>query len=271
MRKSYILMFTLHSCLLVTTSVFAQTAEKPEADARQSTPAKGSGGVGKISTTPAAAAPSTRILITAATTPMDLARVAYAAQGGDKFRNLKSMVLSGSVDLYAPNSVQSLPGKFVIVTAGERSRIEIQSAVFTYRQISDGAQTYTSVPQMELPAPSKYGINVLMKFNQPGYTVSALPDNKKQRAFRISDSEGNATDFYLDSETGRVMSFLIPYQGYVFGVENKSLKEMDGVLVPTSFVQRLELPQGAFFAEYKVKDIKLDQPIADDVFEIPTK
>jgi len=36
---------------------------------------------------------------------------------------------------------------------------------------------------------------LLAKFDQPGYTVSALPDKKKQRAFRISDADGNVTTF----------------------------------------------------------------------------
>ena len=272
MKMSFVLICALLSCLLATAGSVAQSPEKAETVSPQkSIPAATSGGAGKISTTQVAVAPSARILITSATTPMELARAAYVAQGGDKFRDLKSMVLSGSVDLYAPNSVQSLPGKFVIVTAGERSRIEIQSPVFTYRQISDGVRTFTSVPQMELPPPSKFGINVLMKYDQPGYIVTALPDDKTQRAFRISDTEGNTTEFFVDRETGRVMSFLIPYKGYTLGVENKTLKEVDGVLVPYSFVQRLELQQGAFFAEYKVKDVKLDQPFTDDVFEIPEK
>ena len=47
------------------------------------------------------------------------------------------------------------------------------------------------------------------------------------------------------------------------------MKEVDGVLVAYSFTQRLEMPQGAFFAEYNVKDVKLNQPIGDDVFTIP--
>ena len=34
--------------------------------------------------------------ITANSTPMDLARAALAAQGGDKFKNLKSMMLTGT-------------------------------------------------------------------------------------------------------------------------------------------------------------------------------
>src|SRR2546429_133484 len=60
--------------------------------------------------------------ITATTLPIDLARAALAAQGGDKFKALKSMVLKGSVDLYAPNSTQSVPGGFIWVVAGDKGR-----------------------------------------------------------------------------------------------------------------------------------------------------
>lgn len=211
------------------------------------------------------------VKITAATSPLDLARAAWAAQGGAKFRDLKSLVLIGSVDLYAPNSAQSLPGKFVVVQAGERVRIEIQSPAFNFRQIYDGENSYSSVRGMQLPPPNKFGMALLNKFEQPGYTVTALPDKKQQRAFRISDSEGNATDFYVDASTGRVITYLIPYDGYTFGVEHTSLKEMDGVLVPYAFTQRLETPQGAFFAEYKVKTVKINEPLGDDVFAIPSK
>ena len=99
--------------------------------------------------------------------------------------------------------------------------------------------------------------------------MTAIPDKKKLRGFRISDAEGNMTDFYIDATTGRVMSFLIPYNGYTFGTENKKFKDVEGVLVPYNFTQRLEMPQGAFFADYNVKDVKLNNPLGDDVFEIP--
>jgi hypothetical protein len=80
------------------------------------------------------------------------------------------------------------------------------------------------------------------------------------------DSEGNTTDFYIDLMTARVIQFLIPYNGYTFGTENSKFTEVEGVLIPFSFTQRLETQQGAFFAEYKVKNVRLNQPIADDVF-----
>ncbi len=253
------LLFLLALVMLVSSSSYAQgdAAKSGNGDA-----AKGGNGPNAIAIGPA---------ITAITSPLDLARAALAAQGGEKFKSLKSMVLKGSVDLYAPNSTQSIPGGFVWVVAGDKVRTEIDARpAVAFKQIYDGQRSYSSLPGVELPPASKFGLSVLGRIDQPGYTVTALPDNKKkQRAFRIADADGNTTDFYIDPANGRVMSFLIPYGGYTFGTENKKFKEFEGVLVPVSFSQRLEMAAGAFFADYSVKDVKLNTPLGDDVFVIP--
>src|ERR1043166_5032170 len=207
--------------------------------------------------------------ITEKSSPTELAAAALAAQGGDKFKNLKSTWVMGDANLYAPNSSQSLPGKFSMVTVGEKIRIDINAQpVFNFKQIYDGQQSYSSMPGVQMPPGSKFGLMVLTKYDQPGYTVSALPNDKKLRGFRIVDGEGNTTDFFVDPATARVVKYLIPYNGFLFGTENSKFKEIDGVLIPMTFTQRLEMPQGAFFAEYKVKDVKLNTPIKDDVFAI---
>jgi hypothetical protein len=215
--------------------------------------------------------PATPVAITAATTPLELARAAYISQGGEKFKSVKNLVLIGSANLYPPNSTQSIPGQFVIVTAGDRVRIEINAApVIVFKQIFDGHNSYSSVPNVPpLPPPSKFGLPVLAKFDQPGYTVTALPDTKKQRGFRITDGEGNATDFFIDPATARVVIFTTQFNGYTFSTEIKKMKEVDGVLVPYNFSQRLEMQMGAAFVEYNVKDAKLNQAMGDDVFAIP--
>ncbi|MFZ0063673.1 MAG: hypothetical protein WAL47_16695 [Pyrinomonadaceae bacterium] len=208
--------------------------------------------------------------ITATTAPLDLARAALAAHGGDKFKAVKSMILRGSVDLYAPNSTQPRPGGFIIVTAGDKARVEIDaSPIIAFKQIDDGERSYSSLPNVQLPPLGRFGMNVLGKIDQPGFTVTAIPDKKKQRGFRIADADGYATDFYIDPANGRVMSFLINYNGYVFGTEHKKFKDVEGVLIPSNFSQRLEMTQGAFFADYNVKDIKLNNPLGDDVFAMP--
>jgi hypothetical protein len=200
--------------------------------------------------------------------PLDMARAAFNAQGGEKFRNLKNMVLSGSVDLYAPNSTQSIAGKFVIATAADRLRMEVASPAISFKQISDGHNTYSSLPNVQFPPPDKFGLPVLVKFDQSGYAVTAIPDNNKLHGFKITDPDGNATDFYIDA-TNHVVRFLYQYGGYNFGVENSKFKEIEGVLVPFKFTQRIEMPQGAAFADFSVKDVKLNQQLGDDVFTIP--
>jgi hypothetical protein len=172
---------------------------------------------------------------------LELAAAALAAQGGDKFKNLKSMYLYGSANLYAPTSSQSIPGKFVMVTAGDKVRIDIDaSPIFKFKQVYDGQQSYSSMPGVNMPPASKFGLSVLAKYNQPGYTVSALPNEKKLRGFRIVDSEGNTTDFFIDPATARVTKYLTPYEGRYVWTENiQNSLRLRACCIPVSFSQRL--------------------------------
>lgn len=210
------------------------------------------------------------IVITPETTPIDLARAAFAAQGGEKFRSVQNMILRGSVQLYPPNSVQSLPGSFSLVTAGPKLRMEIDARpAIVFKQIYDGQNSYSSMPNVEMPPLTKFGLGALSRFDQPGYQISAIADKKKQRGFRLVDPDGYTTDYYLDPRTGRVMSFFLYYNGVTLGTENSKFKEVEGVLVPFSFSQKFEMPMGAFFAEFSVKEVKMNQQLGDDAFAIP--
>ena len=229
--------------------------------AQAQTPAKPAGN--------GAAAPAA-IVITPETTPMDLARAAFTAQGGEKFRNVQNMILRGSVQLYPPNSVQSLPGSFSLVTAGPKLRLEIDARpVMSFKQIYNGEQSYSSMPNVEMPPLTKFGLGALARFDQPGYQITAIADKKKQRGFRLVDPEGYTTDYYVDPKTGRVMSFFLYYGGATLGTENSKFKEVDGVLIPFSFSQKFEMTMGAFFAEFSVKEVKLNQQLPEDAFAIP--
>ncbi|MFL6229361.1 MAG: hypothetical protein ACJ741_11340 [Pyrinomonadaceae bacterium] len=253
----------LAALLLLAAFSGARAQEKPvDKPATQSQPAA-------TTVVPAAAAPSSAAA--SAKTPVDLARATYQSLGGDKYRDLKNMVLMGSAELFAPGSTQTLPGKFGMITAGDKMRMELQSALFSVSLVSDGVMTYSSMRQFQMPPPSKFGLTALMKYDQSGYVVSALPDKKKERAFRVTDPEGNATDFYVDAATGRLLRFEVPFGTYTYSFEFKTVKEMEGVVVPASFVMRLSTGQGAFFAEFKVKDAKLNQALPEDAFAIPNK
>ena len=241
--------------VVMSAMVAATMAQEPQAPAK---------------TAPANGAAPAAIVITAETTPLDLARAAFAAQGGEKFRSVQNMILRGSVQLYPPNSVQSIPGSFSLVTAGPKLRMEIDARpAIVFKQIYDGQQSYSSMPNVEMPPLTKFGLGALVRFDQPGYQVTAIADKKKQRGFRIVDPEGYTTDFYVDPKTGRVISFFLYYGGATLGTENSKFKEVEGVLVPFSFSQKFEMPMGAFFAEFSVKEVKMNQPLGDDAFAIP--
>src|ERR1700704_716863 len=209
--------------LLLVTSASSALAQTPDA-------AKSTGAPAAKSSIPAPSA------ITDKTTPVELARAALMALGGENFKKLKSSMVIGTANLYAPNQTQSIPGTFAIVTAGDKVRIDINAQpVFIFKQVYDGQRSISNIPGVEVPPPSKFGLPVLGKFDQPGYTVTALPDKKKQRGFRIADGEGNATDFYIDPATARVITYSTQFNGYTFATENKKMKEVDGVLVAYSF------------------------------------
>jgi len=210
------------------------------------------------------------VVITPESKPADLARAAFLAHGGEKFRALQNVVMRGSAQLYPPNSVQSIPASFSLVTAGPKLSMEIDARpVFVVKQIHDGQNSYSSMPNVEMPPLSKFGLGALARYDQPGYQITALPNKKKQRAFRIVDPEGYTTDFFIDPTNGRIMSFLLYYGGFTLGTEHSKFKEIEGVVVPTSFSQKFEMPMGAFFAEFNAKDVKINQTLGDDAFAIP--
>ena len=216
------------------------------------------------------AGPAPAITITDKSTPAELARAAFLAQGGEKFRSMQNVVMRGSVQLYPPNSVQSIPGSFTLVTAGPKLRMEIDARpAIVFKQIFDGEQSYSSMPNVEMPPLTKFGLGALARYDQAGYQITALPNKKKQRAFRIVDPDGYTTDFFIDATNGRVMSFLLYYGGFTLGTEHSKFKEIEGVLVPTSFSQKFEMAMGAFFAEFSAKEVKINQQLADDAFAIP--
>lgn len=204
---------------------------------------------------------------------LDLARAAVAAQGGERFLRRQSIVLSGSADFYVPNAMMSAPGQFVIAAQGNRLYRELRLQNLNIKQIYDGNREYVNMRGIHFPPPDKFGMDVLARFDQPGYTVTALPDKRKLHAFRISDAEGHATDFYADPETGRVLRYEFKYEGLTTGVEidRKSFKEVDGLLVAYSFKERLDTQQGTFYVDYRVKDVKVNQLIADASFAIPDR
>ena len=62
-------------------------------------------------------------------------------------------------------------------------------------------QSDSSMPNVDMPPLTKFGLGALARFDQPGYHIG---DSRQEEAARVSslDPEGYTTDFYLDPKQG---------------------------------------------------------------------
>lgn len=206
------------------------------------------------------------------TTPLDLAKAALAAHGGDKFKNMKTLVVRGTADVSGSPST-TFPATFAMIYSGEKYRLEISNPFTPFKQIYDGQQTVSSVSGFSLPPINRLGLPLLPKIEEKDFTVSVLPDAKKKKlGFRITSPEGYYTDFFVDEKTGQVKSYEASYEfngrTITTAVEIDKVREVEGVKVPERYAQRFETGNLTIYSDFKAKEILVNSTVADDVFSI---
>jgi hypothetical protein len=214
-----------------------------------------------------------KISVTAETksvTPLELAKKALSAHGGDKFRDSKTLIVRGSADI-STSPTQTMPSTFVMILSGDKYRLEVTNQLRPFWQKYDGQNTVSSIPGFMLPPLNRLGLPLLQKFDQKGYVVAVLPEtSKKKNGFRITSPEGYYTDFFVDEKTGEVKSYEASYefngQNVTTSVEIDKLREVDGIKIPEKYAQRFELGFATIYADFKAKDILVNSAVADDVF-----
>ena len=204
------------------------------------------------------------------TSPLDLAKAALAAHGGDKFKNMKSLVVRGSADI-SGSPTTTFPAGFVTIYAGDKYRLEISNPFQPFKQVYNGTETFSSINGFTLPPINRLGLPLLPKIGEDGYTVSALPEKSKfKTGFRITSPEGYYTDFSVDDKTGQVKAYEASYdfgsRTVTTSVEIDKLRDVEGVLVPERYAQRFDTGSLTIYADFKAKEILVNTEIADDIF-----
>ena len=203
---------------------------------------------------------------------MTLANLAVAAHGGEKLRNMKSLVISGSVDVTTSAIAQAFPASFITIFAGEKYRIEIANPFQPLKQVYDGTQTSSSIKGgFTLPPINRLGFPLLQQIGKQGFVITSLPDAKKTRkGFRMTSPEGYFTDFYLDDKTNQVKGYDSIYningRSVTTSVEIDKYRFVDGVLVPERYAQRFDTEQLTVYANFKAKEIMVNSEVKDSIF-----
>lgn len=203
---------------------------------------------------------------------LEVAKAALVAHGGDKLRNVKTMIIRGSVDLTSSAFNQAIPSAFSMAYAGDKYRVELVNPIQSFKQSFDGSRTYTSVQTgFSLPPINRLGFPLLQRMGDEGFAVSSLPEgSKKKTGFRITAPDGYFTDFFVDDKTKQIRSYeaMYEYAGRMFttSVEISKYRDVDGVLIPERYSQRFDLGQLVVYGDFKSKEILINTEIADKVF-----
>jgi hypothetical protein len=205
-------------------------------------------------------------------TPLDLAKATLAAHGGDKLKNMKTLVMKGSLDMNVFNQVT--PAAFSVAINGEKYSFEINNPIQPMKQTFDGTQTFSTIQGFQLPPVTSLGFPLLPKVGVDGYVVTALADAKKKRkGFRITSPDGFYTDFFIDEKTNQIKgyesSYVVREREVTTSVEIDEFQTVDGIVVPKKYSQRFDLGSITAYANFKTKDILVNAPIDDSVFTIP--
>lgn len=202
----------------------------------------------------------------------DLAKAALEAHGGEKFKNMKTLVVRGAVDITTSAITQTIPATFAQIFSGDKYKMEINNPFTPFQQVFDGKQTSSSMRGgFTLPPINRLGLPLLPKIGETGFVVTALPDDKKKKkGFRITSPEGYFTDFYLDEKTNQVKGYDSSYEingnTVTTSVEIDKYKTVDGIVIPEKYAQRFDMGQMTVYSDFKTKEILVNSQISDDVF-----
>jgi hypothetical protein len=205
--------------------------------------------------------------------PLTLAKAALNAHGGDKFKNMKTLVVRGSANV-SGSPTQSVPASFAMILAGEKYRFDVTAPPFlNFSQIYDGEQTLTSMPGLTLPPLNRLGLPLLAKIEEKGFTVSELPEKlRKKRGFRITSPEGYYTDFITDEKSNLVKEYESSYdfngRQVTTAVAIDKYRDVSGALINEKFAQRLEMGQFTAYADFKARDILVDSELESTAFSM---
>jgi hypothetical protein len=226
------------------------------------------------------AAQTPKVQTTAASAPSSsnypaealLAVATVEAHGGSRFKAMKTLVVSGSVDVTTSAIAQAIPATFTTVFAGDKYRIEIMNPIQPLKQVYDGTETTSTIRGgFTLPPINRLGLPLLPRLGETGFILTPLPEaKKKKKGFRVTSPEGYYTDFYIDEKSGLVKgydsSYTINGRTVTTSVEVDKYRIVNGIHLPERYVQRFDMERLTVYANFKAKEILVDTPLAPDVF-----
>jgi zinc protease len=209
---------------------------------------------------------------------LELAKKAQNALGGRAFVEQRTQITRGTGTLSPPNMPQPLPIQSIVSyrVLPDKERTEITLSMGQMIQVFDGMTGWISMggQTQEQTAQMKdeqfYGLDVLRRFDRPGYTVRPLPDadlnGRKAPVIEIADAEGHATRFTLDPETFLVLKAAYETGGQTTEAVYSDYRDVNGVKIAH---QTNASQNGQPLLEIRLTEVQVNPEIDPGLFKKP--
>jgi hypothetical protein len=200
------------------------------------------------------------------------------AMGGEAYLNQKSQIMRGSGTLTPPGAPQGVPVESVVayeVLPG-KSRLELNTAFGVMIQGFNGEVGWMSMMGQvrdmteQLKQSRNYGVNVLRRYNQSGYSVQPLPEaeveGKKAKVMAVSDADGHTTKFFIDPESHFILKTAAEVRGQQLEEVYADYKLVNGIQVPH---RRTILQNGSKVIELVASEVQINPDIDPALFDKP--
>ncbi len=207
-----------------------------------------------------------------------LLRQAVEAFGGRAYLDVKSQVSKGSGSLKPPGAPQEFPLQSVILSRvfPDLRRIELVLPFGSVVQVFDGEEGWvTAMGQQQdqtqqMKRAAKFGVELLRHLDEPGYSARPLDDaevdGKPVRGVALADDEGNATSFYLDSETHRVVKVTYELDGQEVEEWFSDYRPVGGLTLPYKYNRSVN---GDKSLELEFSEVLINPEVDPALFQKP--
>lgn len=209
---------------------------------------------------------------------LDLAKKAQNAMGGKAFVEQRSQITRGSGSITPPGAPQAMPIQSIVSyrVLPDKERTEITLPMGQMVQVFDGTagwismmgQTQDQTAQMK--DEQFYGLDVLRRIGQPGYTVRPLPDanlnGRTAPVIEVADAEGRATRFTIDPETFLVLKTSFESGGQTTEASYSDYRDVNGVKVAH---QTNASQNGQPLLEIKLSEVQINPEVDPGLFKKP--
>lgn len=207
---------------------------------------------------------------------LELANKVIAASGGEAYVKQKSIILKGSGTI-SPGP-QTFPAKSITIyqVFPNKERIEIDLGIIAITQASNGEIGWVNQggQVQDNPNQSKdseyYGVDVLRKLGQDGWSARILPDmevnGKQTKSFAITYKDGQETTFFVDSQTFLPSKITYQTRQAEIAVYLSDYRDVSGIQIPFAFEQWV---QGSKLLVATFTEAQVNTDIDSKLFEKP--